>query len=115
MRRLLIGMAGFFAWTILAVAAGLPANMPPGEEGKDGEETNVEHFLMEGTEIPGTLEKPHVVYVVPWKEISPAKQDEIPVWRSFKDEILEPVDRDRFQHQYQLGHSPRASKGGHFK
>jgi hypothetical protein len=62
-----------------------------------GGETNTEKLFMEGTEIPGTLEKPHVVYVVPWNKTPSAAPEGVPVRRSFAEEILEPVDRGHFQ------------------
>lgn len=70
----------------------------------------VERLLMQGTEIQGTVEKPHVVYVVPWKDDTGAAEREIPFERSFKEEILAPVDYGRFQRQW--GKTPRPSKGG---
>lgn len=63
--------------------------------------TKVEQLRMEGTEIQGTLEKPHVVYVIPWKELPAIQEGEVPLRRSFKDEILEPVDRERFIRQWE--------------
>jgi len=78
--------------------------------GTGGSDANVERFLMEGTEIQGTLEKPHVVYVVPWKETSSVEAD-IPLRRSFEHELLEPVDRTRFQRQLSQGTS-NATGGG---
>jgi hypothetical protein len=78
--------------------------------GTGGSAANVERFLMEGTEIQGTLEKPHVVYVVPWKESSRVEGD-IPLRRSFDQELLEPVDRARFQRQLSQGTS-HATEGG---
>ncbi|HIE64487.1 MAG: hypothetical protein ABGX83_05000 [Nitrospira sp.] len=78
------------------------------EEG-EGQQRGLERLMMGGTEIQGTVEKPHVVYVVPWKDdVSPSRQ-EITYERSFREEILEPVDRDRFQRQW--GNDPRMLKG----
>ncbi|MFQ5588563.1 MAG: hypothetical protein ACE5F7_06965 [Nitrospiria bacterium] len=70
----------------------------------------VERLLMGGTEIQGTVEKPHVVYVVPWSRETTLNREEIPIERSFKDEILEPVDHIRFRRRW--GDIPRISKGG---
>ncbi len=89
---------------------------PVFSENKGDEDLNnkkpdeVEHILMGGTEIQGTLEKPHVVYVVPWNRETTAKQDEIPFERSFKNEILETIDYLRFKRQW--GEVPAWSKGG---
>ncbi len=94
-------MTGTLAWAV-------ESNSLQGK--KLAEKTNIERFMMEGTEIPGSLEEPHVVYVVPWKEVPSLTQGEILIRRSFKEEILEPVDRDRFQRQ--LRHLTRDLKGG---
>lgn len=61
---------------------------------------NIEQLLMEGTEIQGTLEKPHVVYVIPWKQLPPSIEEGVPIRRNFKNEILEPVDREQFQERW---------------
>jgi hypothetical protein len=106
-------MAGFLGWIALAgtLAGAAESNHQEGE--KTGGGTNIERFMMEGTEIPGSLEEPHVVYVVPWKEVPSLTQGDISIRRSFKEEILEPVDRDRFQRQ--LRRAPRDLKGGNSK
>jgi len=75
-----------------------------------GDAPGVERLLMGGTEIQGTVEKPHVIYVVPWREDGAAEEREIPFERSFKEEILAPVDFDRFQSQW--GSAPKSAKGG---
>ena len=69
-------------------------------------EPSVEHLRMEGTEIQGTLEKPHVVYIIPWKESPPLAEDQIQFHRSFMKEVLEPVDRERFQRLLERSASP---------
>jgi hypothetical protein len=66
---------------------------------------NVEKLMMEGTEIQGTLDKPHVVYVIPWNNLPSDPDGGISLRRSFRNEILEPVDREHFQHQW--GRVPR--------
>ncbi|MFQ5579464.1 MAG: hypothetical protein ACE5FZ_02535 [Nitrospiria bacterium] len=70
----------------------------------------LERLMMGGTEIQGTVEKPHVVYVVPWKDDTSLSQQDISFERSFREEILEPVDRARFQRKW--GNDPRTLKGG---
>lgn len=77
------------------------------KQGK-GDASSVERLLMGGTEIRGTVEKPHVVYIVPWREGAGAEEREIPFERSFKEEILAPVDKARFQAQW--GSVPKARK-----
>jgi hypothetical protein len=82
-------------------------------EGTKGTDAMIERFLMEGTEIQGTLEKPHVVYVVPWKDVPSLGQGDLVLRRSFREEILEPVDRSRFQRQ--LSNSTANGQGGNLK
>ena len=95
-------------WPIADV---MPAEAPSAETTDMNEKApGVERLLMQGTEIQGTVEKPHVVYVVPWKDDTAAAEREIPFERSFKEEILAPVDYGRFQRQW--GKTPRTSKGG---
>jgi len=98
-RHIGIGLAIFLGWITMAGTPAFPADPTFGEEHEVRKDPNIEHLLMEGTEIQGTVEKPHVVYIVPWKEIHPLTQGEIPLRRSFREEILEPVDRDRFHRQ----------------
>jgi hypothetical protein len=95
---------------LLAAGPSSAADAAPAVTGTGGSDANVERFLMEGTEIQGTLEKPHVVYVVPWKDASRVEGD-IPLRRSFEQELLEPVDRARLQRQLSQGTS-HATGGG---
>jgi hypothetical protein len=95
---------------IITTGATWAADADPSGAGSDGGDANVERFLMEGTEIQGTLEQPHVVYVVPWKNSPSAVNNDIPLRRSFEQELLEPVDRARFQRQ--LSHIPMSGQGG---
>lgn len=105
MRHAVVGL-GLTVW-MFAASLSWAADAISGDGASDPD-TNVERFLlMEGTEIQGTLEKPHVVYVVPWKDTS-SVQGDIPLRRSFQHELLEPVDRARFQRQ--LSHAP--ARGG---
>jgi hypothetical protein len=60
------------------------------------EDSDVEHLFMEGTSIQGSLDKPHVVYIVPWKEVPEASSDPLLFRKNFKADILVPVDRDQF-------------------
>ena len=60
--------------------------------GKEGQE----HRTMEGVEIQGTVEKPHAVYVIPWSDIQDTVQENMPLKRSFREEILKPVDHEEF-------------------
>lgn len=102
--------AGALAGMILAAGNAYPADSPskPGpaaepattQAGAPGSSAGVEKLMMEGTEIQGTLEKPHVVYVIPWKK-PPSDADEgISLRRDFRNEILEPVDRESFQRRW---------------
>jgi hypothetical protein len=110
MKPVLPGLIGFLTGIILTVETGFSADLisqeVPGVEKKTQEQSkqegskNTERLLMEGTEIQGTLEKPHVVYVIPWKELPSAIEDGVPLRRSFRNEILEPVDREQFEHQW---------------
>jgi len=95
---ILIGGTGFAADLLVKEGTGIEkkSTEPSRQEGSK----NVEQLLMEGTEIQGTLEKPHVVYVIPWKELSSSVEDGTPLRRSFRNEILEPVDREQFQSQW---------------
>lgn len=106
--KLGLGIAALLLWMLTAAAWAAEGAAPSGASGST--DANVERFLMEGTEIQGTLEKPHVVYVVPWKDISSAEGD-IPLRRSFRQELLEPVDRARFQRHLSRG-SANATGGG---
>ncbi|MFZ5876345.1 MAG: hypothetical protein ACOYXU_08040 [Nitrospirota bacterium] len=108
MRRLI----GTFTPAIVLLAIGLASAADPTPAGTEsgGSDANVERFLMEGTEIQGTLEQPHVVYVVPWKNTPSAVDNDIPLRRSFEQELLEPVDRTRFQRQ--LSRTPVFGTGG---
>ncbi len=104
MRRVAL-WSGLTAWAF-AASVSWAAETVPGNASADAK---VERFMMEGTEIQGTLEKPHVVYVVPWKDTSSVKGD-IPLRRSFQQELLNPVDRARFQRR--LSHAPMTGTGG---
>ncbi len=108
MRRV-TGTLGLTAWAF-AVSLSWAADAAPGGGVASGSDANIERFLMEGTEIQGTLEKPHVVYVVPWKDMSSVEGD-IPLRRSFQQELLEPVDRARFQRQLSQGSSNTTGGG----
>jgi hypothetical protein len=110
MKPMLRGLIAFLIGIILVEKTGFAADLL-GKEGQGIEikkpepskqegSKNVEQLLMEGTEIQGTLEKPHVVYVIPWKELSSSIDEETPLRRSFRNEILEPVDREQFQNQW---------------
>jgi len=68
---------------------------------------------MEGTEIQGTLEKPHVVYVVPWKDTTSITGGDIPLRRSFSEEIFEPVDRAGFQRRLSRTRTETTGGGSH--
>jgi len=107
--KIVAGTIGLTTWALAASLTWAAEAAPPGG-GPTGTEANVERFLMEGTEIQGTLEKPHVVYVVPWKDTTSITGGEIPLRRSFSEEILEPVDRARFQRLLSQPHT--ATKGG---
>jgi hypothetical protein len=107
--RAVTGALGLTAWAF-AASLSWAADAGPGGGPASDSNANVERFLMEGTEIQGTLEKPHVVYVVPWKDTSSVEGD-IPLRRSFQQELLEPVDRARFQRQFSQG-SSNATGGG---
>ena len=78
------------------VTNGFPSDSTPSGRESNQEDTHIEKLLMEGTEIKGTVEKPHVVYIVPWKEAPSFEQEDISYSRSFMDEIIEPIDRDTF-------------------
>lgn len=106
--KLVVGLAGLTAWGF-AASLSWAAEAGPPVVASAGPDANVERFLMEGTEIRGTLETPHVVYVVPWKDTSSVEGD-IPLRRSFEQELLEPVDRARFQRQ--LSRTPVTGTGG---
>jgi len=108
MRMRILGAICSLCGILLAGTAGGAAEResPPEAEQKSG----LERLMMGGTEIQGTVEKPHVVYVVPWKNDTSTSRQDISYERSFREEILEPVDRDRFQRQW--GDNPRNLKGG---
>jgi len=95
---ILIGETGFAADLLVKEGKGIE-NKIPGPSQQEGSK-NIEQLLMEGTEIQGTLEKPHVVYVIPWKELPSSIEEATPLRRSFRNEILEPVDREQFQNQW---------------
>ena len=103
---ILVGKTGFAADLLVKEGQGIEIKSP--EPSKQEGSKNVEQLLMEGTEIQGTLEKPHVVYVIPWKELSSSVEEGTPLRRSFRNEILEPVDREQFQNQW--GSFSRRSK-----
>ncbi len=106
MRRVAL-WSGLTVWVIAASLSWAEESAPGG--GASGTDASVERFLMEGTEIQGTLEKPHVVYVVPWKDTA-SEETDIPLRRSFGQELLEPVDRARFQRQF--SRTPMTERGG---
>ncbi len=108
MRRLIGSLTS--AAVLLTVGLVSAADTAPVGAASGGADASVERFLMEGTEIQGTLEQPHVVYVVPWKNAPSAVDNDIPLRRSFEQELLEPVDRTRFQRQ--LSHTPISGTGG---
>lgn len=107
MRRVAL-WSGLTAWAF-AASLSWAADTAPEGGAAGGTDASVERFLMEGTEIQGTLEKPHVVYVVPWKDTASMEGD-IPLRRSFQQELLDPVDRARFQRQ--LSRIPMTGIGG---
>ena len=93
----------FFFWFPLLLfgifvssTAGFSSDASPQDKPVLTEDTQVERFIMEGTEIKGTVEKPYVVYIVPWKEPPSFEQEDISFRRSFMDEIIKPIDRDTF-------------------
>ncbi len=98
---------------IIGCFSSFPAWASAEEVGLTNQQTDtsekVERLFMGGTEIQGTLEKPHVVYVVPWNREVTVKQNEFPFERSFKDEIMETIDHIRFQGQW--GDDSESSKG----
>jgi hypothetical protein len=104
--KIVIGVVGLTTWAF-AASLSWAADAAPSGGSAGGTDANVERFLMEGTEIQGTLEKPHVVYVVPWKDTTSTTEGDIPLTRSFLPEVLEPVDRARFQRQF----SPASAQG----
>lgn len=53
-------------------------------------------ILLDQMEIKGWVEKPQMVYVVPGTD---PKVDDIVLERSFIDEILLPLDKDKFEKQ----------------
>ncbi|MBI3608208.1 MAG: hypothetical protein HY207_09585 [Nitrospirae bacterium] len=110
--RTVVCIVELTAWALTASLTWAADAVPSGG-GSGGTDANVERFLMEGSEIQGTLEKPHVVYVVPWKDATSVTEDDIPLHRSFEQEIVEPVDRARFQRQF--SQSPAHEKGGPLK
>ncbi len=78
-----------------------PAETQTDQKKENGlEENSIERAFMRGTEIQGTIEKPHVVYIVPWKEENEPSKGEIVLDRSFKAEILEPIEYGRFRKQW---------------
>jgi hypothetical protein len=89
--RLLISLA------LLAAAAMIPAPLSLAEEKQGGP---TEHRFMEGTEIQGTLEKPHAVYVIPWGDIPESGPGHYSIRRSFRNEILAPVNPEEFHHNH---------------
>jgi len=95
---ILIGKTGFAADLLVKEGKGIEIKKP--EPSKAEGSKNIEQLLMEGTEIQGTLEKPHVVYVIPWKALSSSVEEGTPLRRSFRNEVLEPVDREQFQNQW---------------
>lgn len=99
----------FLLWIGLFVTTAPVSGEPLLEEEKEGG-PDVERLFMGGTEIQGTIEKPHVVYIVPWKEGGEGMEREIPFERSFREEILTPVDFARFQGKW--GSAPEAREGG---
>jgi len=103
-------LAGALAGMMLVAGTAFPAD-PPSKPGRGNDKTvphaaapgaseGVEKLMMEGTEIQGTLEKPHVVYVIPWKKLPSDADEGISFHRSFRNEILEPVDRESFQRRW---------------
>jgi len=54
------------------------------------------NILLQQMEIRGWVEKPQMVYVVPGTN---PKIDDIVLERSFIDEILRPLDKDKFEKQ----------------
>ncbi len=105
-------LTGSLTPAAVLLAVGLASAADTGAVGAEfgGTDASVERFLMEGTEIQGTLEQPHVVYVVPWKNAPSTVDNDIPLRRSFEQELLEPVDRTRFQRQ--LSRTPMSGTGG---
>ncbi|HUK55309.1 MAG TPA: hypothetical protein VLY20_01470 [Nitrospiria bacterium] len=105
--RRVCALIGIFLIGATVFPADLPSKEAAGSEkktpGQFKEEgsKDVEQLLMQGTEIQGTVEKPHVVYVIPWKDLPSGVEEEVPLHRSFRNEILEPVDREQFQRQWE--------------
>jgi hypothetical protein len=75
------------------------------------EDSDVDHLFLEGSSIQGNLDKPHVVYIVPWKDIPSNAGDPLLFQRSFLNDILVPVDRDRFNQLMQNQAADRTKRG----
>ena len=107
MKSLLV--AGMILWSG-TLASAQAQDLPALEKESPKKEAVTQRLLMGGTEIQGTVEKPHVVYVVPWKDGQDVKEQEIPLERSFREDILKMVDYGRFKRQW--GKHPRLSEEG---
>lgn len=93
-----------FAFLLIGVSGAVEGFAQVSRQAETQEDENkgegVERAFMGGMEIQGTIEKPHVVYIVPWKESGKPSKGEIVFDRSFRDEILEPLEYGRFQRQW---------------
>ncbi len=99
--RLIFMMTVFLLMSVVGTAESFAQSAKQPEtqaEGEKGEE--VERAFMGGTEIQGSIEKPHVVYIVPWKEGGKPSKGEINFDRSFKEEILAPLEYSQFHRQW---------------
>ncbi|MFQ5597577.1 MAG: hypothetical protein ACE5GK_05945 [Nitrospiria bacterium] len=95
---LYVFLLGVGLLSTLDIAGALEADPTIKQDAADA--PSVERLTMGGSEIQGTIEKPHVVYLVPWKDTPLPNEQDMMFDRSFKDEILENIDYDRFQNQW---------------
>jgi hypothetical protein len=54
------------------------------------------------TEIVGTVERPRVSYIVPWRDPEPFLLEETDFRRGFLKEIYTPLDRDLFSREMEI-------------
>lgn len=99
--RFVFMMTAFLLIGALGAAESFAQNAKQTEAQADQENgEEVERAFMGGTEIQGSIEKPHVVYIVPWKEGGKPSKGEINFDRSFKEEILEPLEYSQFHRKW---------------
>lgn len=78
-----------------------PVRLQEGEvTGKLGD--SVGSFKLIETEIVGTVEKPKITYIIPWREPEPFLLEDTDFRRGFLKEVYTPIDREYYMREIEI-------------